>query len=124
MGITKTIERSRSIFFWTGIAKDIEQTCGNCEICLKYASGQPKECIGKVQDISEAWESTATDLFQFKGKIFLIMSCRISGFIAVREMKDHSSKETIRQCQNMFAELGVPKTLHCDRGANYTSNMF
>ena len=39
-------------------------------------------------------------------------------------MKDHSSEETIRQCQSIFSELGVPKTLHCDRGSNYTSTLF
>ena len=70
MGITKTLERSRSIFFWTGIAKDIKQTCGNCEICLKYASRQPKECIGKVQDISEAWKVLQQTCFSSKAKYF------------------------------------------------------
>ena len=39
-------------------------------------------------------------------------------------MKDHSAEETIKQCQSIFSELGVPKTFHCDRGANYTSVMF
>ena len=39
-------------------------------------------------------------------------------------MKDHSAEETIRQCQSIFYELGVPKTLHCGRGANYSSIQF
>ena len=39
-------------------------------------------------------------------------------------MKDHSTEETIKQCQSIFSELGVPKTLYCDRGANFTSVMF
>ena len=52
------------------------------------------------------------------------MSCRFSGYIAIRDMKDHSAEETIRHCQSIFSELGVPKTLHCDRGSNYTSVQF
>ena len=91
---------------------------------MKYAKRQPKECLGHVQNISEAWESTATDLFEFKGSIYLKMSCRFSGHIAIRDMKDHSAEETIRQCQSIFSELGVPKTPHCDRGSNYTSVQF
>ena len=39
-------------------------------------------------------------------------------------MNDHSAEETIKQCQSIFRELGVPKTLHCDRGSNYTSVQF
>ena len=62
MGITKTLDRARSTFLWVGISKDIENVIGNCEVCQKYAKKQPKECLGHVQDISEAWESTATDL--------------------------------------------------------------
>ena len=86
MGVTKTTDRARSTFFWIGITKDIEQACGNCEICQKYAKRQPKETIGDVQNISKAWESTATDLFEFVGKKYLIMSCKFNGFIAVRNM--------------------------------------
>ena len=58
--------------------------------------GNPKECQGQVQDISEAWESTATDLFEFKGNTYLIISCRFSGYMAIRDMKDHSAEETIK----------------------------
>ena len=44
--------------------------------------------------------------------------------MAIREVKDHSAEETIKQCQSIFRELGVPRTLHCDRGSNYTSVQF
>ena len=124
MGETKTQDRARSTFFWVGISKEVENVIGNCEVCQKYAKRQPKECQGHVQDISEAWESTATDLFEFKGNTYLIISCRFSGYMAIRDMKDHSAEETIKQCQSIFRELGVPKTLHCDRGSNYTSVQF
>ena len=124
MGVTKTLDRARSTFFWVGISKDIENVIGNCEVCQKYARRQPKEFIGHVQDISEAWESTATDLFEFQGNTYLIISCRFSGYMAIRDMKDQSAEETIKQCQSIFRELEVPKTLHCDRGSNYTSVQF
>ena len=37
MGITKTLDRARSTFFWVGISKDIDNVIGNCEVCQKYA---------------------------------------------------------------------------------------
>ena len=94
MGVTKTQDRARSTFFWVGISKEIENVIGNCEVCQKYAKRQPKECQGHVQDISEAWESTATDLFKFKGNTYLIISCRFSGYMATgreRLIRSHSS---------------------------------
>ena len=77
-----------------------------------------------VRDVSEAWESLATDIFEFKGNYYLIVSCRFSGYIDVRQMSTHSTKETIQQFQSVFAELGIPRHLHCDRGSNYTNMEF
>ena len=68
--------------------------------------------------------SLATDIFEFKGKYYLIVSCRFSGYIVVRQMSSHSTSETIQQFQSIFAELGIPRHLHCDRGSNYTSMEF
>ena len=124
MGIQKTLDRSKGCFYWSGISKDITHVCETCEECLKYANRQQKEPKGQVRDVSEAWESLATDIFEFKGKYFLIVSCRFSGYIVVRQMSTHSTKETIQQFQSVFAELGIPRHLHCDRGSNYTSVEF
>ena len=124
MGIQKTLDRSKGCFYWPGISKDITNVCETCEECLKFGKRQQKEPKGQVRDASEAWESLATDIFEYKGKFFLIVSCRFSGFIVVRSMSSHSTAETIQQFQNIFSELGVPRHLHCDRGTNYTSIEF
>ena len=124
MGITKTLDRAKGCFYWSGISKDIEHICSTCESCLKESKRQQKEPKGQVQDVSEAWESLATDIFEYQGKFYLIVSCRFSGYIVVRQMSSHSTKETIQQFQSIFAELGIPKHIHCDRGANYTSIEF
>ena len=39
-------------------------------------------------------------------------------------MATHSASETIQPFQSIFAELGIPRHLHCDRGSNYTSMEF
>ena len=124
MGIQKMLDRSKGCFYWSGISKDITHVCETCEECLKYANRQQKEPKGQVRDVSEAWESLATDFFEFRGKYYLIVSCRFSGYIVVRQMSTHSASETIQQFQSIFAEPGVPRHLHCDRGSNYTSIEF
>ena len=42
--------------------------------------------------------------------------------MVVREMTGHSAEETIDKLSSIFAELGLPRTLHCNRGTNYTSS--
>ena len=44
--------------------------------------------------------------------------------MVVREMIGHTAEETIDKLSSIFAELGLPRTLHCDRGTNYTSSKF
>ena len=39
-------------------------------------------------------------------------------------MSGHTAEETIEKLSSIFAELGLPKTIHCDRGTNYTSTQF
>ena len=124
MGIIKTQERARTSFYWPGLNIAIKSICQSCETCLQYAAKQDKQEIGLVPDCSESWEALATDIFEFQGKFFLIVSCRFSSYMVVREMAGHTAEETIDKLSSIFAELGLPRTLHCDRGTNYTSSKF
>ena len=124
MGIIKTQERATTSFYWPGLNIAIKSICQSCETCLQYAAKQDKQEIGLVPDCSESWEALATDIFEFQGKFFLIVSCRFSSYMVVREMTGHTAEETIDKLSSIFAELGLPRTLHCDRGTNYTSSKF
>ena len=124
MGVTKTLSRARTAFYWPGISVAIKDICLKCEICLKYSNKQMKESLGLVPSCTEAWEAVATDIFEFQGSSYLIVACRFSGYIVVRKVKDHTAQETIASFVSIFAEHGVPRTIHCDRGTNYMSNNF
>ena len=124
MGVTKTLARARTAFYWPGISVAIKDICLKCETCLKYSNKQMKESLGLVPSCTEAWDAVATDIFEFQGNSYLIVACRFSGYIVVRKVKDHTAKETIDTFASIFAEHGVPRTIHCDRGANYMSNNF
>ena len=124
MGITKTQERARTSFYWPGLNNAIKSICQSCETCLQFASKRDKQDIRLVPNYSESWEALATDIFQFQGKFFLIVACRFSSYMVIREMQGHSAEKTIAKLSSIFAELGLPKTIHCDRGTNYTSIKF
>ena len=73
---------------------------------------------------TEAWEAVATEIFEFQGNNYLIVACRFSGYIVVRKVKDHTVQETIATLVSIFAEYGVPQSIHCHHGTNYMSNNF
>ena len=124
MGVTKTLSRARTAFYWPGLSVAIKDICLKCETCLKYSNKQMKKSLGLVPNCTEAWEAVATDIFEFQGNSYLIVACCFSGYIVVRKVKDHTAQETIATFVSVFAELGVPQTIHCDRGTNYMSNNF
>ena len=38
MGITKTLDRAKGCFYWSGISKDIEHICSTCESCTNQGA--------------------------------------------------------------------------------------
>ena len=67
MGVSKTLARARSAFFWPGVSAAIKDICLKCETCLKYSNKQRKESLGLVPSCTEAWDAVATDIFEFSG---------------------------------------------------------
>ena len=124
LGKTKTTLRARMCVFWPGISKDIATMIEKCEVCQKYQDKQPREQITSPPIPSSPWHTIASDLFEFRGKIYLIVSDRYSKFVIVRELPDHSVEHTIRAFRGIFSEHDIPCVLITDRGRNYTSSAF
>ena len=47
-----------------------------------------------------------------------------SKFIVVHKVSDHSSEQTVAVLLQIFSEFGVPDSVCCDRGTNFTSQLF
>ena len=124
LGKTKTTLRARMCVFWPGISKDIATMIEKCEVCQKYQDKQPREQITSPPIPSSPWHTIASDLFEFRGKTYLIVSDRYSKFVIVRELPDHSTEHTIRAFRGIFSEHDIPCVLITDRGRNYTSSAF
>ena len=110
--------------FWPGISKDIATMIEKCEVCQKYQDKQPREQITSPPIPSSPWHTIASDLFEFRGKTYLIVSDSYSKFIIVHELPDHSTEHTIRAFRGIFSEHDIPCVLITDRSRNYTSSAF
>ena len=83
LGKTKTTLRACMCVFWPGITKDIANMIERCEVCQKYQDKQPREQITSPPILSSPWHTIASDLFEFRGKTYLIVSDRYSKFVIV-----------------------------------------
>ena len=122
LGKTKTILQAQMCIFWPGISKDIANMIEPCEVCQKYQDKQPRENITSPPIPCSTWHTVATDVFEFKGKSYLIISDRFSKFVIVREIIDHSTDQTIKAFRNIFSRHDIPDI--SDRERNYTSSAF
>ena len=73
---------------------------------------------------NQLWIALACDVFEYQGKIYLIVVDHYSKFIVVEPVADHSAKKTINAFLQISSKLGIPTTIPCDHSANFTSKMF
>ena len=124
LGTSKTILRARTCVFWPGINGDIKQLCNNCEICNKFATRQQSESLENHLVCIKPWDTLACDLFEFHGKLFLIIIDRYSKFISMEPVVDHTADKTFLAFLNIFSKLGIPSKIQCDRGSTFLSRSF
>ena len=124
LGSTKTILTARTPVFWPGLNTDIKKLASNCHECAKHSSWQCAVTLCNDPVTTQPWIALACDLFEYHGIIYLIVVDCYSKFIAVEPVADHSAKKTINVFLQIFSKLGIPTTVHCDCGANFTSQIF
>ena len=66
----------------------------------------------------------ACDLFEFHGKLFLIIVDRYHKFVCIKHMVDHTADKTILVFSNIFSKHGIPNKTQCNRGLNFLSRGF
>ena len=72
LGITKCRARARTSVWWPGLSTQIENMVANCSTCAKDRP-ELKEPLMSTSFPSRPWERLAADLFELKGKVYLIV---------------------------------------------------
>ena len=124
LGLQKTLLRARSSVFWPGMTADIKAQISNCSACQKFQTKQPAETLRNELPTTQPWTCLATDIFEHGGKSYLIVVDHFSKFIVVCKVSDHSSEQTVAVFLQIFSEFGVPDSVRCDRGTNFTFQLF
>jgi transposase InsO family protein len=122
-GIVKCSRRARETVWWPGINQQIQQLVENCESCLREQ--RVKHQPLRTAELPEGpWMELGSDLFEFKGKVYVLLVDYYSRWIEVFSVNDMSARSVIPKLKSAFARFGIPLGLRSDNGGCYDSDRF
>ena len=123
-GMEKCKLRAKSCVYWPGIYKEIENLVNSCCVCQKYHNSQQKEPMIPTEIPSRPWKTLSADLFYVQQSWFLIVVDYYSKFPFVKKLQNLTSGAVVNEMKMLFAENGIPESLQCDNGTQFTSGEF
>ncbi len=110
--------------YWPSLYTDIEREVSRCTSCNSLTPHQAKEPM-LLHDIPELpWSFTAADIFEWHGKMHLVLVDSFSGWYELDYLPNMTSMMVIAKLKRHFATHGVPHTLMTDNGTQFTGQDF
>ena len=112
-------------FFWPGLTADVNNIAKNCETCQKHAPKQGQEQI-LVHELTSTkpWSKLASDIFDIKGKSYIVIADYYSRFPYVKQLPNITSRSIINVFKTLFADHGFCDILVTHNGPSYVSQEF
>ena len=125
LGIEKYKARERSIMYWPGMGRDIEETKSRCSICAKYKPANPFEPLIPHVILERPWSKLGTDIFTFRGRDYLLVVVCFFRYPEVSQLSTKTASCVISHLKTFFATHvhGIPDTAIADN-MPFGSNKF
>lgn len=113
-GINKTKKRAKSTVYWPGMNVDIENMISKCHTCQINAPKNQKEPLIAHEIPNRPFEKLACDIFEFKGKDFLVVFDYYSKWIEMKQLKGKRAADVNANLLEVFSQHGIPHTIIAD----------
>ncbi len=124
-GVNKTRQLAAQLYFWPGMNNEIRHVVEKCDECTKYLAAQQKEVTspGAVSALGDTYpmSDVAVDLFHAKGKDYLLMVDRHSGYPFVQLLSSLHTAAIVKHLRRWFCEFGYPRRIRSDNGPQFRS---
>jgi hypothetical protein len=110
-GTEKSKARARTIMYWPGISRAIEEKVARCPVCLHHLSQNTKEPLKQHQVPELPWQNVASDIMYYKGKDYLIVVDMFSKYAEIMNLTSKTAAAT-RSCHNQQDESFVRQAWH------------
>ena len=131
LGRSKTINRVRYRFYWSGYKQDIIKWCRRCDICAQSKPG-PKRRRGQLGRVPVAapMERIAVDIMgplpqTNDGNLYImVVGDYFSKWTEAYPLKNHTAQTVADVLVEQFvARFGVMRSLHSDQGREFESDL-
>ena len=120
LGIVKIKEKARDILCWPGINADVENIVHSCDTCQEYQNRQ-KDDSPIAHDIpATPWAKVSTDLFELKGKSYLLVVDYAKNFFYISLLPNKRSATVVTHTKRIFSKFGIPKNFVSCNGPEYS----
>ncbi|XP_062526842.1 uncharacterized protein K02A2.6 [Bombyx mori] len=124
LGIQSCLKRAHQLLYWRGQYEDIVKLVKSCSACEKTQKDNTNHTVAVKRIPSLPWQIVASDLFELKGKQYIVICDSYSGYLDFQSLKSSSSTEVINHLKQWFSTHGIPEVLESDNGPQYMSREF
>ena len=121
VGVNKTYDLARSIYYWPGMLNNIKQMIDGCKACptqpvnLK-STDPPSSSLGAPMS------HVGVDMFEFGGNQHIVCADQWSGYLMYRKMSSTTSSAVIKVLNGWFNIYDGPMLLDPMGGLSFVQN--
>ena len=122
IGVNKTYDLCRSLYFWPGMLNDIKQMIEKCTPCSVNRPSLPKNPrVSKPPSsyLGPPMSQVGVDLFEFGGHQHILCVDQWSGYPLFERLSSTTSASVISQLKRWFNTLGWPRIIRSDGGPQF-----
>jgi len=124
-GVSAMERRARATMFWPGMTSDVHHVRDSCAYCNHNAPSQAAPTSMPSDPPSTPFEKIFADYFDYRGRHFLFIGDRFSGWTDVFGIPSGSditgAAALTRLLRSYFATFGVPKEISTDGSPEFTA---
>jgi hypothetical protein len=105
------------------MSKQIDDLVRNCQKCVKERKNKAEPLISSTLP-DRPWQKLCTDLFELKGKTYIIIVDYFSGYPEIALLNSTTSTSVITHMKSCFARHGIPDRVISDNGPQFSSVEF
>jgi transposase InsO family protein len=120
-GIHKTRKLAKTRYYWPGMCDVIARMVEACEDCQAVRQVNPMErpFISRKTEADKPMDNVSVDLFELKGKHYLVMVDRFSSFPFLSKLTTKGTDTITRILTDWFNLYGWPKVIGSDGGPQF-----
>ena len=124
-GVSRMKGLARSMVWWPGIDKNIENKVKGCQQCQEHQKSPAQAPLHPWDWPDRPWSRIHIDhAGPFLGKTFLVVVDAHSKWLEVMIVSSTAAQCTIQKLRTLFATHGIPEIIVSDNGTGFTSNEF